>query len=408
MRSSILNFIAAIALAGGTLVCAAETQPTQPPTDGDNRTVVQQLTDQLIAAKLEPMPDGAQRQTQPADDTIRLHARVRPATTIQPQAAAEKPATQPAQEFLVEIDVKDADARRVYDVGQLQIDVEALKSTDRQVADEARLSLLTIANDQVKTDGAYLGVGVDAPDETLRAQLSLAPGAGLVVNFVDENGPAKAAVQSHDVLQKLDDQLLINGEQLVALVRMRKPGETVSLTLLRRAKPLTVQVELGQRKPAKAEEHSSSGNAAWQPALTNYTWFSSPANAQNYSHLYGTVSNPNTDVFSSQPNLQNLSRVYTELNNTINLADYLRPRPRIEERPITFNDGELLATFGKGEMLAVDLKDGKVIYHGPIGTESQWNAMPKLLRDKLSSWRSLVRPPETRPAASGKSEPGGN
>src|SRR5687767_13080737 len=68
---------------------------------------------------------------------------------------------------------------------------------------------------------AFLGVGVEKPSETLRAQLGLQEGVGLVVNLVEENSPAKGAgIRQHDVLHKLDDQLLVNEEQLVTLVRL--------------------------------------------------------------------------------------------------------------------------------------------------------------------------------------------
>lgn len=402
MRSPIMNLMAAITLACGTLVCAAETQPAQAPVEANVRAAVEQL-DSLVAAKLEPTADGTLRLTQAADGVIHLHARVRP---TQPQAATEQPATQPARDLQFEIDIDGADARRLDGVRQSQVDIDVRKEANQKLEDQVRLwedtaRQLAVVNEHAGTDGAYLGIGVDAPNETLRAQLGLAPGAGLVINFVDENGPAKAAVQPHDVLQKLDDQLLINGDQLVALVRMRKPGETISLTLLRRARPVTVQVELGQRKPIKAENQSSSGKADGQPILPNYIWSVSPTTA----HLSGTFSTPNYGLFTSGGNFQTLSSGYTVSSNPNDLASYLQPHARVEQRPITFNDGELLATFGKGELLAVDLKDGKVIYHGPIGNQSQWNAMPKLLQDKLGAWRSLVCPPETRPAAVGTPEP---
>lgn len=403
MRSPIMNLMAAITLACGTLVCAAETQPAQAPVEANVRAAVEQL-DSLVAAKLEPTAaDGTLRLTQAADGVIHLHARVRP---TQPQAAAEQPTTQPARDLQFEIDIDGADARRLDGVRQSQVDIDVRKEANQKLEDQVRLwedtaRQLAVVNEHADTDGAYLGIGVDPPDETLRAQLGLAPGAGLVINFVDEKGPAKAAVQPHDVLQKLDDQLLINGDQLVALVRMRKPGETISLTLLRRARPVTVQVELGQRKPTKAENQSSSGKAGGQSILPNYTWSVSPTTA----HLSGTFSTPNYGLFTWGGNFQTLSSGYTVSSNPNDLASYLQPHAHVEQRPITFNDGELLATFGKGELLAVDLKDGKVIYHGPIGNQSQWNAMPKLLQDKLGAWRSLVCPPETRPAAVGTPEP---
>lgn len=90
----------------------------------------------------------------------------------------------------------------------------------------------------------FLGIAVAPADPTLRAQLKLPDGTGLAVINVDNDGPAKDVVQEHDVLIKLDDQLLINAEQLVVLVRMHKPGDTIALTVIRQAQPTTVSVKL--------------------------------------------------------------------------------------------------------------------------------------------------------------------
>jgi hypothetical protein len=102
------------------------------------------------------------------------------------------------------------------------------------------------------TKATYMGVGVESPSETVRVQLSLPPGAGLVVNHVDPHGPTHSLVQLHDVLQKLDDQILVNAPQLIALVQMKKPGDEVTLTLLRKTKPHVVRAKLVEREVADA------------------------------------------------------------------------------------------------------------------------------------------------------------
>lgn len=91
----------------------------------------------------------------------------------------------------------------------------------------------------------WLGVGADeAPDE-VRAQLPLTPGTGLLVRAVVPDSPAaKAGVLKHDVLARLEDQLLVNGAQFKALVSGRKAGERVKLTLYRQGKEVVVEVTL--------------------------------------------------------------------------------------------------------------------------------------------------------------------
>jgi hypothetical protein len=71
---------------------------------------------------------------------------------------------------------------------------------------------------------------------------------GLVVDeLVPDSPAAKAGLKEYDVLQKLDDQLLVNPEQLATLVRMHKSGEEITLTVIREGKPTEVKVTLAER-----------------------------------------------------------------------------------------------------------------------------------------------------------------
>jgi hypothetical protein len=66
----------------------------------------------------------------------------------------------------------------------------------------------------------------------------------------------------------------------------------------------------------------------------------------------------------------------------------------LKSRPITFNDGELLACIdGTGNLLAIDVKTGSILFRGPITTEEQWKNAPPILREKLSAWKELIAPP---------------
>jgi hypothetical protein len=207
---------------------------------------------------------------------------------------------------------------------------------------------------------AYVGIGVDKPDPTLRSQLKLPEGAGLVVNFVDEAGPSKDTVKLHDVLQKLDDQLLINGDQLVTLVRMRKPGDTLRLTVIREAAPVTVEVKLAEKDlpPLQSYLGRGSGDAAAgeQPA---------PAGAQD---AHTAWANRYTDT---------LSKGYAELVAT-----------SFSTGPMTFDDGEHVLQIrlqgGVGRLVVTEKATGSKLFEGPLGSEAQWNAVPEAVRRKLA------------------------
>jgi membrane-associated protease RseP (regulator of RpoE activity) len=94
---------------------------------------------------------------------------------------------------------------------------------------------------------AYLGVGVAPVDETLRDQLKLGRGVGLRVREVVADSPAqKASVKAHDILEKLNDQLLFNGEQLASLVRSYEPGQKVTLAVIRQGDRQNLEISLGE------------------------------------------------------------------------------------------------------------------------------------------------------------------
>lgn len=362
------TFLFAMLAMCGTLVAAEPaTSPAPAAADADAQRLTDQI-DKLIVTRLKPAPQAT---------PLRVRAFLRN-TSVD-----GAPATQPA-EVLLELADNDVRQLKQDERDQRKLDdlARALAEQDRAFADAAEAMRRTLE----QPDGTYLGIGVEAPDETLRAQLSLPPGAGLVINFVDENGPAKSAVQLHDVLQKLDDQLLINGEQLVALVRMHKPGDTVSLTLLRRAKPVTVEVELGRRKV------SQQNVVPYPPIGATATNYATPQAFQAWT------------VARQAPTVAKYNTVNGDLANYWTAA--LQPNVGIQDRPTTFNDGELLVSFTcPGDLLAVDVRDGKVLYHGRAGTEQQWNAMPKIVRDKLSSWRKVVLPPAATSPAGEKPDP---
>ena len=58
----------------------------------------------------------------------------------------------------------------------------------------------------------------------------------------------KAGLKQFDLIQKLDDQLLVDERQLSVLVHSHKPGETVTLAVIREGKPHTLKATLGEHE----------------------------------------------------------------------------------------------------------------------------------------------------------------
>ncbi|HOA62190.1 MAG: PDZ domain-containing protein [Verrucomicrobia bacterium] len=109
------------------------------------------------------------------------------------------------------------------------------------------------AAEKEKEKATYLGIAAGEVDDTLREQLKLGRGAGIRVEAVVPGSPAdKAGVKAHDILEKLDAQVLFNAQQLVALVRSFAPGDKVTLALVRQGDRQTLDVTLGETEIAPA------------------------------------------------------------------------------------------------------------------------------------------------------------
>jgi hypothetical protein len=223
---------------------------------------------------------------------------------------------------------------------------------------------------------AYMGVGVDLPDDVLRAQLDLPPGTGLVINYVDPNGPSKDLIHLHDVLQKLNDQILINGEQFSTLVKMHKQGEELTLTVVRQAKPTAIRVKLGEREIASENQ---------DPARANLN----------------VIYDPNT----GNNNLKSL-----EWWSPVTMSYRDDPRQHIltatQVGPITLEDANTTAVLiqtANGNFLTVfDKPTAKLTFTGPVNNEQDWSALPEDLRNKFhAQWQSLPNGAATTPAPNG-------
>lgn len=87
-----------------------------------------------------------------------------------------------------------------------------------------------------------IGVTLSTADDTLRQQLRLADGEGLIVtDVVAESPAAKAGVQKHDVLVKLDGKRLTSVEEVNTQIQELKERE-VALILYRAGQEVAVRV----------------------------------------------------------------------------------------------------------------------------------------------------------------------
>src|ERR1700682_4242196 len=96
---------------------------------------------------------------------------------------------------------------------------------------------------------SYLGVDVsDVTSERLSA-LKLKEEKGVEVTLVDQDAPAgKAGIKEHDVILTMNGTDLESGAQLRRMIHETPAGRVVTLGISRDGQPLSVQVQLGDRR----------------------------------------------------------------------------------------------------------------------------------------------------------------
>ncbi len=93
--------------------------------------------------------------------------------------------------------------------------------------------------------GPWLGIAMEPVQEVVASQLSLAPGEGVVINHVAPESPAaKAGLQPNDILLRFEDQIIVEQSQLKKLIAMKKAGDSVKLTYLRKGAKKDASVTL--------------------------------------------------------------------------------------------------------------------------------------------------------------------
>ncbi len=104
-----------------------------------------------------------------------------------------------------------------------------------------------------ESTGAYLGVDItDVTTERLSA-LKLKDERGVEVTMVDQDAPAgKAGLKEHDVILTMNASNVESGAQLRRMIRETPPGRLVTFGVSRDGQPLTIKVQLADRRKSVA------------------------------------------------------------------------------------------------------------------------------------------------------------
>ena len=247
-------------------------------------------------------------------------------------------------------------------------------------------------------DHAYLGVHTTRLDRGTSYQLGLPTGVHLQIEKVALGSPAEGAgVKLYDVLLKLDDQLLINPEQLKTLVRLRNPGERISLSILRQAKPLSLSVELlevpenhrgfygreSMNNPDPFDTNSLFGSGDHMRDFFRRHSFDFPdiSNFQE-QHLF---SDPRQQESSVPPSTSPKTQDDPLHGNGSNTQSYSYSS---STQQITRSDEEGSLQWTEKDGLrflrATDL-EGQVLFEGSISSDEDRQMLPPRVRDRLQA-----------------------
>jgi serine protease Do len=258
----------------------------------------------------------------------------------------------------------------------------------------ARLSLsclLTLLSLQARpATVAYLGLHTEPLSPGASHQLDFPGGIYLEVIHVGEGSPAeKAGVQIFDILQKMDDQILVNPEQFKQLVWLRKPGEMISLEVIRKGSPLLLSATLDKTEGKKpysrtlgADPFGNSsffddpfrGNSRIRDLLEREFGQAFPGNPfrsfmPGFSHgdFPPSPSGSQSPVYQPGSDIQSFS--YSTSENQKVVTD--------EQGTLHYTEKD-----GKKFLRATDPL-GKLLFEGPVNTESDRQKLPAGLLPRL-------------------------
>lgn len=229
---------------------------------------------------------------------------------------------------------------------------------------------------------AFLGVQTAPVQRTLAAQLGLPRGTGLVVTDVVEDSPAATTLQQDDILTKLDDQILIGQQQLSVLIRNKKEGDEVTLTVYRGGKETRIKVKLGQREVPKMaafgfEEAGDGPDFHFfnmegpQIAQLHQLPGMEPGRVNDVIRMIGR----NRGNFMGTPGVQILRR-----------GDQGATILDLPQGSVVYSDEqgsvEVRAEDGKRDLTVKDAK-GAVVFQGPVNSKEDREKLPAEVKERL-------------------------
>jgi len=111
-----------------------------------------------------------------------------------------------------------------------------------------------------RVEHPYIGISFEAVDPQVASALNLGATQGAVVMTVEPASPAaRAGLQQNDVITAINGQAVDQDHQLVGVLFTHKPGETVTLSVVRNGKQSEIKLTLAVHPTSQLQSDNSSG-----------------------------------------------------------------------------------------------------------------------------------------------------
>ena len=258
----------------------------------------------------------------------------------------------------------------------------------------------------------WLGVGTRRIPKLVAEHLGVPAGTGLSVEMVAPGSPAeKAGLKKDDVLAKLNDQVLVNQEQLSALVQATEAGKKLKLQVLRNEAPLEIEAEVSARPAEYAHQAEPSPSAE----------DNNPAN-DDLDKLFQGFGPGLADADGLEKHMQQLRKHMEDMQQRLQAQAQAGAAAggngvqmqifRMDNAQVQIMDDKgsisIHTKDGKSVLTAKD-KQGNLMYEGPYETDAEKARVPLEIRqraDRLNirnMGRNLL---EIKPGQPGQADPG--
>jgi S1-C subfamily serine protease len=208
----------------------------------------------------------------PADDVLRGHLKLPKdqglvVTALDPNCSAAQAGIQ-QNDILLRLDATplakpDDFVARLKEIGEKPLNLSVLRGGEvrvLRVQPKIRVTLEPVQPTPPPRE-FWIGASVVPVDPTLRLQLRISPGQGLLVNEVVKDGPAeKAGLKRHDILMELDgkplsdvarfaEEVQAHGATSMALKLIREGRRNLLLAVIPVRRKTTAPVQAGDQKP---------------------------------------------------------------------------------------------------------------------------------------------------------------